>query len=87
MADVLSRVNLEEDGYEGESREILKTYHTIKHRTDLVNIKEIKEHQQTGPKILKYIDRLTNETDKINQYYELYKGILFVRFKVNEYQR
>ena len=62
VADVLSRVNLEEQTFEGEKESILKIYNIIKDRSDLEKIvQDISKHQQSDPKLNNIKLRLSNQ--------------------------
>ena len=85
VADVLSRVNLEEQTFEGEKESILKIYNIIKDRSDLEKVvQDISKHQQSDPKLNNIKLRLSNQDDTITKFYCVHNGILFIKTSLDE---
>ena len=79
-ADVLSRVNIIAQTFEGEKETIAKVYHILKSKSELANIlSDIKIHQHKDPKISQIIQRLAENDEKIIQYYCTHNQILFTK--------
>ena len=58
VADVLSRINLEDQTFEGEKESLVKIYNLIKTRSDLeALLVNIRIHQQSDPKLKNIINR------------------------------
>ena len=58
-ADVLSRVNIQDQTFEGEKETIAKVYHILKDNTELANIiADLKLQQQNDIKIKNILQRL-----------------------------
>ena len=69
-ADVLSRVNIQAQTFEGEKETIAKVYHILKSRSELADIlTNIQINQQNDPKISHIIQRLTEQDEGVAQYY------------------
>ena len=70
VADILSRINLDDQTFEGEKEEIVKIYHIMESRADLETIiSEIKPHQKLDTKLTKLQNRLIESDEKITPYY------------------
>ena len=79
-ADVLSRVNIIAQTFEGEKETIAKVYHILKNKSELTNIlSDIKIHQNKDPKISQIIQRLAENDEKIIQYYCTHNQIIFTK--------
>ena len=69
-ADILSRINIQQQTFEGEKELLVKVYNIIKDRTDLEKITlEISKHQDMAPKIMSIRERILKEEEPIVQYY------------------
>ena len=69
-ADILSRINIQQQTFEGEKEQLVKVYNIIKDRTDLEKITlEISKHQNVDPKIVSIRERILKEEELIVQYY------------------
>ena len=72
VADVLSRVNVEEQTFEGEKESILKIYHLLSIRADLTTIlTNMSTHQHADPKLRNLKTRLEEGDETVAQYYQL----------------
>ena len=81
-ADVLSRVNILAQTFEGEKETIAKVYHILKSKSELADIlSNIQIHQRNDPKIFQIIQRLTEHDEGIMQYYCIHNNILFTKTK------
>ena len=70
VADVLSRVDLQNQTFEGEKEGILKIYNIIKDRSDLEQIgQNISTHHQSDPKLSSIQRRLADQDDTITKFY------------------
>ena len=79
-ADVLSRVNIQDQTFEGERETVAKVYHILKDRTELADIiNKIKLQQKSDEKLRNICKRLTEQDDRITPYYCMYKDILFIK--------
>ena len=79
VADVLSRVDVEKQTFEGEKESVLKIYHIISTRADLATLlTNLSTHQQADPKLKNIKTRLEEGDETIAQYYQLNKDILFI---------
>ena len=68
VADVLSRVNLEDQTFEGEKESLVKIYNLIKTRSDLEALLiNIRIHQQSDPKLKNIINRLEADDDTVSK--------------------
>ena len=84
-ADVLSRINVENQTFEGGKEKIAKVYYILKDRKDLEDIvSEIVLQQKQDTKILNIRRRLLESEEIINNYYCIYKDILFIKTKKNQ---
>ena len=69
-ADILSRINIQQQTFEGEKEQLVKVYNIIKDRTDLEKITlEIRRHQDVDPKITSIREGIYKEEEPIVQYY------------------
>ena len=81
-ADVLSRVNIQDQTFEGEKETIAKVYHILKNKTELADIiANLKINQQSDPKIKSILQRLVEQDDKITPYYCIHDNLLFTKTK------
>ena len=79
-ADVLSRVNINAQTFEGEKETIAKVYHILKNTSELTNIlSDINTHQNQDPKVSLIIQRLANNDEKITQFYCTHNQLLFTK--------
>ena len=77
VADVLSRINLEDQTFEGEQESLVKIYNIFKTRAGLQALLiNIRIHQQSDPKLKNIMSRLEADDDTVSKYYHLNKGIL-----------
>ena len=68
VADVLSRINLEDQTFQGEKESILKIYNIIRTRSDLeALLMNISIHQQSDPKLRNIKDRLAEQDDTVSK--------------------
>ena len=78
VADVLSRVDIDKQTFEGEKESILKVYHILSSSAGLQSILEhLSTHQQADSKLISIITRLEAGDKTISQYYKIHNGILF----------
>ena len=85
VADVLSRINLEDQTFEGEKESILKIYNIIRNRSDLeALLLNISIHQQSDPKLSNIKDRLAEQDDTVAKCYCVNHGILFIKTSLNQ---
>ena len=71
-ADVLSRINIQNQMFEGEKETIAKIYHIIKGKLELADIiNKIKYQQENDSKLNKICQRLTEQDDRITPYLSL----------------
>ena len=85
VADVLSRINLEAQTFEGEKERILKIYNIIRNRSDLeALLLNISIHQQSDPKLSNIKDRLAEQDGTVTRFYCLNHGILFIKTSINQ---
>ena len=83
-ADVLSRINIQQQTFEGEKEQLVKVYNIIKNRMDLENIiQEIRRYQNLDPKIMSIRQRVLNEEETIVQFYNIHNNILFIKNNPN----
>ena len=81
-ADVLSRVNIIGQTYEGEKETLAKVYNILKNRTELENIlKEVELHQRQDSKLAQIFQRLDNQDVRVTPYYCVIDNILFIKTK------
>ena len=86
-ADVLSRINIQQQTFEGEKEQLVKVYNIIKNRMDLENItQEIRKCQNVDPKIRSIRERLLKEEENIVQYYNVHNNLLFIKNNPNNRQ-
>ena len=79
-ADVLSRINLQNQTFDGEKEQIAKVYHIMKSREDLKNIlKDVKAQQEADPKLGNIRKRVLEGDEVINKYYCIHDDTLFIR--------
>ena len=84
-ADILSRINIEKQTFEGEKEKIAKIYNIIRNRSDIENIiKDIRLHQQTDTKLINIRTKLDKRDDRVSQFYCLHDRILFVKPKLSQ---
>ena len=85
VADVLSRINLEQQAFEGEKETIAKVYSILKSKSDLENImKSILQHQIEDPRINNLRQRLIQQDERITSFYCLHENLLFVKTSNNQ---
>ena len=79
-ADVLSRVNIQNQTFEGERETVAKVYHIIKDRTELAEIiNKIKLQQRSEEKLNNIRQRLINKDERVTPYYCVYQDVLFIK--------
>ena len=79
-ADVLSRININAQTFEGERETIAKVYYLLKNKSELTNIlSDITIHQQQDPKISLIIQKLANNDANIKHYYCTHNQLLFTK--------
>ena len=84
-ADILSRINIEQQTFEGEKETIVKVYTIIKNKSDLENtMKSISQQQTEDTKINNFRQRLIQQNEKITAYYCLHEDILFYKPNNNQ---
>ena len=84
-ADILSRVNITNQTYEGEKETLAKVYNILKSRTELESIlKEVELHQRQDSKLAQIFQRLDNQDVRITPYYCVVDNILFVKTKYHD---
>ena len=77
---MLSRVNIQNQTFEGERETVAKVYHIIKDRTELAEIiNKIKLQQKSDEKLSNICKRLIDQDDRITPYYCIYKDVLFIK--------
>ena len=87
-ADVLSRINIQNQTFEGEKETIAKIYHIIKDKSELAEIiDKIKYQQENDSKLNKICQRLNEQDDRITPYYCIHNDILFIKDRHNCNQR
>ena len=75
-----SRINVQEQTFEGEKEQLVKVYNIIKDRMDLEKItQEIRRCQNVDPKIISIRERMLKEEETIIQYYKIHKNLLFIK--------
>ena len=63
---ILSRVNITNQTYEGEKETIAKVYNILKSRTELEDvIKEVELHQKQDSKLVQVFQRLNDQDERI----------------------
>ena len=78
-ADVLSRINIQDQTFEGEKEQIAKVYNIIKSRTYLEDIiNEIVKYQKLDPKLMNIRKRVQEVEETIVQFYCIHNDILFI---------
>ena len=81
-ADVLSRINVTDQTFEGEKEKIFKVFCIIKNRKDLEDIlNEVVVQQKQDPKLINIRNRLLEDEEVVNKYYCIHQDILFVKTK------
>ena len=71
VADVLSRINVENQTFEGEKESILKIYHIISTRSNLAALLiNISIHQRSDPKLKNIQNRLEEQDETVAQFYQ-----------------
>ena len=86
-ADILSRINVQDQTYEGEKETIAKVYHLLKNKTEFATIlTDIRTHQQNDSKIQAILHRLAERDEKITQYYCIHDHLLFTKAKQSDDQ-
>ena len=81
-ADILSRINITNQTYEGEKGTIAKVYHILKSRTDLEDIvQEVEQHQRQDSKLMQIFQRLNAQDNRIIPYYCIHNNVLFIKTK------
>ena len=62
IADVLSRINIDTQTFEGEKEKIIKVYNILKSRSDLeALLQNIRDNQVLDPKLINIKERLENQ--------------------------
>ena len=85
VADVLSRINLDDQTFEGEKESLVKIYNIFKTRADLQALLiNIRIHQQSDQKLKNIMSRLESNDETVSKYYHLNKGILFIKTALDE---
>ena len=85
VADVLSRVDLQNQTFEGEKESILKIYNIIRDRSDLEKVvRNISIHQQSDPKLSSIQRRLADQDDTITKFYCIHNNVLFIKPSLDE---
>ena len=80
VADVLSRIDINKQTFEGEKESILKVYHILSNRADLESLLEnLSTHQQADPKLQSIKTRLEAGDETIARYYKIHNNILFIK--------
>ena len=84
-ADVLSRINTEQQTFDGEKETIVKVFNIMKSNSDLkVIVNKVIQHQKEDAKLNQIQERLNRQEEKATQYYCVHEDILFVKTKPNQ---
>ena len=85
-ADVLSRVNLINQTYEGEKETLARVYNILKSRTELESIiNKIELHQRQDSRLAQILQRLEDKDVRITPYYCVIDKILFIKPKYRDH--
>ena len=85
IADVLSRINLDTQTFEGQKEKIITVYNILKSRSGLETLLEnIRIHQQSDSKLVDIKERLEEQNDIITRFYCIHDGILFIKNTLNQ---